>query len=341
MIVRQGEIYLDESHLEALKCEQEYVKRRYQAVAKTLAPEPFRVTRRAAADMIGKSLRHFYRILKRFKGHGILGLRFRSKRPKRIPNRTPRNIEKKILAVRKASGFGPRAVSAIVNESNRREGRPTKVYPSLTYNILVRNGEIERERRIQKKWIRFEWGHPNRLIQTDLTDFNGVPLLTMEDDHSRKGWALVLRNRNDKTVIAGMKKLIQFKYDNLLTDNGCQFSRRNSEIRKYCEEYVNEKHIWTSIHHPQTLGKLSAFQKGLKRFLRHRMNTSRNKTESQRWTKVYVDWYNNGKYHSGIGTYPEMRYSGQCDDKWYYRLVKMFKLEDVLCISPQRGDISP
>jgi hypothetical protein len=341
MIVRQGEIYFDESHVKALKGEPEYVKRRYQAVVKTLVPEPFHITRRAAAEMIGRSLRHFYRILKRFKEYSILGLRFRSKRPKRIPNRTPRNIEKKILAVRKASGFGPGAVSAIVNESNRREGIPARIYPSLTYNILVRNGEIEREKRIQKKWKRFEWGHPNRLIQADLTDFNKVPLLTMEDDHSRKGWALVLRGRKDKTVIAGMKKLIQVKYDNLLTDNGSQFSRRNSEIRKYCDEHVNENHIWTSIHHPQTLGKLSAFQKGLKRFLRHRMNNSRNRTEIQRWIKVYINWYNNGKYHSGIDTYPEMRYSGQCDNKWYDRLVKTLKLEDVLSLSTQRGDISP
>ena len=27
------------------------------------------------------------------------------------------------------------------------------------------------------------------LIQADITYFNGVPLMTMEDDHSRNGWA--------------------------------------------------------------------------------------------------------------------------------------------------------
>lgn len=332
MIILQGEIYLDESHAKALKGEPAYVKKRYAAVARTLASEPFRIIRRKAAEMIKRSVRQMKRIVKRFQEEGIAGLRFKSKRPKRIPRQTSPEIEKKILDVRRASGFGSGPVSVLVNESLGREGKPERVYSSLTYNILVRRGEIERERRLQNEWKRFEWGHPNRLIQADLTTFNGVPILTMEDDYSRKGWALVLAGQKDKTVMAGMKKLIPFKYDNLITDNGSQFSRKNAEIRKYCDEYLNEKHIWTSIHHPETMGKLSAFQKALKRFLRHKLKGSRNRAIIQHWIKVYVDWYNNGRYHSVIETCPEVRYSGQPDSKWYERLVKNLKLEGVLCI---------
>lgn len=333
MIVRRGEIYLDESHVEALKDELEYVRERYRAVVKTLAPEPFRITREKAAEVIKRSLRQLYRIVKRFRDEGIPGLRFRSKRPKTIPNKTPIEIEEKILAVRKATGFGPKPVSDLVNESLRREDRPKRIYPSLTYNILVRGGEIERERQIQKEWKRFEWGHPNHLIQADLTDFNSVPILTMEDDHSRKGWATALHDKRDTTVVEGMKELVRVRYDNLLTDNGSQFSRKNAEIRKYCEEYINEEHIWTSLHHPQTLGKLSAYQKGLKRFLRHRLGSSRNRAEINKWIKIYNGWYNNGKYHSAIDTYPEERYSGQRDSKWYERLVKALKLGNILTIT--------
>jgi hypothetical protein len=155
----------------------------------------------------------------------------------------------------------------------------------------------------------------------------------MEDDHSRRGWATSLKDKKDKTVVEGMKELVKVRYDNLLTDNGCQFSRKNTEIRRYCEDYINEKHIWTSLHHPQTLGKLSAYQKGLKLFLKHRLGSSRNRTEINRWIKIYNAWYNNGKYHSAIDTYPEEKYSGQRDDKWYERLVKALKLEDILTIT--------
>lgn len=131
---------------------------------------------------------------------------------------------------------------------------------------MVRNGEIEIEVRLQKKWKFFEWGHPNHLIQADLTKFNGVPILTMEDDYSCKGWSFALPNMKDKTVIKGTKHLIEEKFGNLLTDNGSQFSRRNSEIRKYCGEFVRGKHIWTGVHHSQTMGKLSAYQTRIETF---------------------------------------------------------------------------
>jgi len=327
--------------MEALKDEEEYVKKRYQAVARTLAPEPFGIQREAAAGMIGRSLRQIYRILRRFKEEGLSGLRLQSRRPKTSPNKTPGDIEAMVVAVREASGFGPNHVSALINESLEREDRSERVYPSLSYGILVRNGVIERQRQERKDWKRFEWGHPDRLIQADLTKLNTVPILTMEDDHSRKGWAMTLKDEMGTTVHAGMGKLVQHQYDNLLTDNGSQFSRLNSEMRKYCDEFVREKHIWTSAHHPETMGKLSAFQKGLKMFVGFKMKGSRNRRRMDHWIRVYVDWYNNGRYHQGIGARPESRYSGQCDDGWYDRLVKELNLEDVLTVARRTGDISP
>lgn len=340
MIVVQGEIYLDEGHVEPLKGEPEYVKERYRAVARTLAKVPFGIPRKAAADLISRSLRQLYRIVRRFLAKGIEGLRFESRRPKTVNNRTPPEIEEIVLAVRRATGFGPEPVSTIVNESLARSGVSRRVYQSLTYNILVRNREIEREKRIQREWKRFEWGHPNRLIQADLTKFNGVPILTMEDDHSRKGWAIALKDQIDKTVVEGMKTLVTARYDNLLTDNGSQFSRRNAIIRRYCEEFINEKHIWTSVHHPETMGKLSAYQKGLKAFLRHRLGMSRNRADINKWTAVYNIWYNNGRQHSVIKTVPEARYSGNPDQSWYDKITRALKLENLDAVA-QRGDISP
>ena len=127
-----------------------------------------------------------------------------------------------------------------------------------------------------------------------------------------------------------MKKLLKIRYDNLLTDNGSQFSRKNKVIREYCQEYINEKHIWTSINHPQTMGKLSAFQKGLERFLHHKLQTSRNIHEIDYYISVYVHWYNNGKYPSVIESYPEERYSGQRDIEWYNHLVTNLKLNEII-----------
>jgi len=332
MIVSRGEIYFEKKDIKLVKKLPKYAKRRYFAISKTLAPKPFGILRKKAAEMIGVSLRHLYRIISRYKEEGIPGLLHRSRRPKRSPNKTPEKEEKVIVQIREASGFGPDCISFLIEESNKRKGIRKKVHSSTVYNILVRNREIEKEKRIQNEWRFFEWGHPRRLIQADLTKFNGVPILTMEDDHSRKGWATALSNQNDATVVDGMKKLVNEKYDNLLTDNGSQFSRLNARIRKYCEENINERHIWTSVHHPQTMGKLSAYQKALKLFLRHRLGRSRNRQMINYWINVFNIWYNNGKKHSSTGTVPEKRYSGKIDDNWYVKLVKALKLESVLTI---------
>ena len=215
MILHRGNIYLAKEHIEKLKSEEEQVQKRYQAVAKTLLPEPFRIVRKKAAEMLGICKRQIQRIVKRFQEEGIEGLRYKSRRPKTSPNQTPNEIEDQIEEVRDASGFGPQDIAVLMDESSRREGKIRKFWPSTIYNILVRKGEIEREKRIQKGCQYFDWLRPNRLIQADLTKFNGVYILTMEDDGTRRGWAVALQNAEEKTVTDGMEKLVRRRYDNL------------------------------------------------------------------------------------------------------------------------------
>jgi len=330
MIVSQGQVYLERGHIELLQREPGYVVERYAAAVRALAPQPFGITRQAAADMLRVSLRHFYRVLKRFKELGIAGLRKLSRRPKTTPRRTPAELEEKVLAVRQATGFGSRRVASIINESIRREGSARQLAPSVAYDILVRGGEIEREKAEFKRWRRFEWGRPNQLLQADLTEFNGTAILTVLDDHSRRAWALALRGRGGETVMDGFRHLLPFRFENLLTDNGCQFSRSNTQMQRFCLERVTKKHIWTSIHHPQTMGKLSAYQKGLKRFLVHKVPDSQDPVEINVQISVYNDFYNNGRFNAGTGGVPEERYSGTPDRHWYGRLVKALKLERYL-----------
>ena len=321
-----------------MKNEPDYVKKRYHALVKTTAKKPFHITRKQAAEMIGRSIRQLLRVLKRFKQEGITGLRYKSKRPKTSPKKIPNHLEQRIVQVRNETGFGPDHISVLLNESFRREGKQRRIHSSLVYHVLVRNKVIDRERRRRKKLRFFEWGHPLHLIQADLTKFNGVYILTMLDDYSRKGWSQALKNGEDDTVIKAMETLIVERFENLLTDNGSQFSRKNKVMREYCEAFVCGKHIWTSIHHPQTMGKLSAYQKGLKRFLFHKLGRSRDKIWINHWMQVYDHWYNNGKYHSGIESYPEQRFTGERDDSWYEPLVKALKLDDMLSMK-KRGDI--
>jgi len=114
--IMRGEVYLDDTHVQLINSEEEYVRQRYFAIARTLVPEGLRITRKQAADMLGISKRQFQRILKRFKGERIEMLRKKSTRPKRSLNRIHKDVEKRIVEVRKATGFGPERIAVIVNK---------------------------------------------------------------------------------------------------------------------------------------------------------------------------------------------------------------------------------
>jgi hypothetical protein len=87
------------------------------------------------------------------------------------------------------------------------------------------------------------------------------------------------------------------------------------------------------------MGKLSNFQKGLKRFLRHRLENSIDLHAIDECISIYVDWYNNGKKVSTTGYYPEERYSGKRDTAGCYaRLVKVLKLDRILSIPVVVGE---
>ena len=331
-IIHLGELFFERSHIELLLKEESYVRHRYHAIVLAKSPQST-LSKRALAKSIGLKTRHFNRLIDRFEKDGIAGLRRQSRRPHRFPSKIPDWLEIRIVKVRVKTGFGSFHIAVLLNKSLEIEKRRRKVNKTTVYRALVRRGQIEAEKKAKIEWKRFEWGHPNRLIQADLTTFNAVPILTSEDDHSRKGWAVRLPDIFDKTVVKGMKHLLKMRYDNLLTDNGTQFSRKNARMRKYCQENINEKHIWASIHHPQTLGKLSAFQKALKAFLFQTVHNSRDKALIDHNIEVFVLWYNNGRFHQGIENYPEVKYSGKRNEDWYNSLVKGLKLEEVLSLA--------
>ena len=111
----------------------------------------------------------------------------------------------------------------------------------------------------------------------------------MEDDHSRKFWAVRLENETDDNVVDGMKQLHDQKYDSLLTDNGSsQFNRRNFIMKKYCDQYNRETYLDIDTS-PTNHGYIQMLR-GLKRFLIHRLGRSSTDHESiDRCILAYID----------------------------------------------------
>ena len=168
MFIRNGEVYLKKHHVQLLKKEPEYVKKRYHAVAGALYSKNNIVREKASRDL-EISMRQFQRLIRRFQEEGIPGLHNKSKKPHRSPNQTPTWLEDLVVKVREETGFSSVNLCQIVNISLENQNKTERVIPRTTSRILVRRGVIESEKRTKKDWKRFEWGHPNQLIQADLT----------------------------------------------------------------------------------------------------------------------------------------------------------------------------
>jgi transposase len=175
MIIVQGEVSLKEWHIAILKRESEIVRKRYYAVSRRLVSNIIRITRQEAAVMISRSKRQLQRVVKRYREEGIRGLRFKSKRPHTTFNKTPVEIENRIINVRKATGFGSEQLANIVNESLNVEHRYDQhVNKTTAYNILTRHSLVDAEKKIIREYKSFERDRPDELLQVDLTRFNGV-----------------------------------------------------------------------------------------------------------------------------------------------------------------------
>ncbi|MDG6929124.1 MAG: hypothetical protein JRN29_03630 [Nitrososphaerota archaeon] len=151
----------------------------------------------------------------------------------------------------------------------------------------------------------------------------------MEDDHSRKGWAM--RQRDD-TVVKGMEALHPAAYENLLTDNGSQFSRMNSTMRRYCESSITGRHVWSSIHHPQTPVQLP---EGAEEVPDAQAREEQGREGGGRLHRGLPSLVQSRQ--DGVHDRTEQRYSGGRDPEWYRKLVAALKLESVLPLSCADG----
>lgn len=322
-LIQGGQIYLAEDHIDELEDAPHYVQDRYLAMVQLHQQmAPFSIEQ--VADKLGRSVRQVYRYLKRFREEGIKGLFNKSRRPKTSPNKTPPELEAKILEVRKATGLGQEHIARLVGGISGR----------TVHRVLARNDEVDNEPRETSEWQRFEWPRPNALIQADLTYYNDVPLLTCQDDHSRHAWATVLPDEDATTVHWALKHELPNQIENILTDNGGQFAKDQPLMREYCLAHVRRKHITARAYHPETLGKIGAFQKALKRFLRHVVGDRLD--ELAHWVEVFTDWYNAGRHHRAIKSVPDERYHGKVAGDADQRLLEAFNISTPA--HPRAGD---
>jgi transposase InsO family protein len=245
----------------------------------------------------------------------------RSSRPHRCPRRTTVEIERRVLAARERTGWGPRLIAG-----------ETGVAHSTVHAILRRHGCSRMLRRPREPFRRYEWPCPGDLLHMDVKRYprfrrpghavtgdrraawlqRSNPLghdyfHAVVDDHSRLAYGELLADEKAATVTAFTERALAWfagrgiTVRRLMTDGAMSY-RRNRSLRQLLTQR-GIRHILTPPYTPRWNGKVERFHQTMEREwakgLRYRNSTARNHALPH-----WLRYYNERRPHSSLGGQP-------------------------------------
>ena len=266
------------------------------------------------ATAMGVSAGTVYKWRRRYRAEGPAGLRDRSSRPKVSPNRTPDDIEAKVIALRKERRIYHR-IAAEAGVSKATVGR------ILTRHGLNRWRDLEPAEPVR----RYERARPGEMIHIDvkkLGRFNkaghritgdragqsnnrGVGWEYVHvciDDHSRMGFADIMPDEKKQSAVAFLQAAVAWyarfgiAVERVMTDNGACY--KSHAFRDACKR-LGLKHIRTKPYTPKTNGKAERFiQSSLREWAYARAyQTSEHRAEELPHWLHHYNWH---RPHAGI-----------------------------------------
>ncbi len=266
------------------------------------------------ATAMGVSASTVHKWWRRFRAEGLAGLLDRSSRPNASPNKTPDDVEKMVIALRKQRRIYQR-IAAEVDVSRATVGR------ILTRHGLNRWRDLEPAEPVR----RYERDKPGEMIHIDIKKlgrFNRIGhRITKDrtgqsnsrgigwefvhvciDDHSRLGFADIMPDEKKQSAVAFLDaalawyKRFNITVERVMTDNGsCYLS---GAFRDACNR-LGIKHIRTKPYTPRTNGKAERFiQSSLREwaYANAYENSERRAKELPHWLHHY-NWH---RPHAGI-----------------------------------------
>jgi len=272
---------------------------------------------------------------KRYRQKGEDGLRDLSTAPHKPAGETPPEVQARVVEVKQKHPFlGSRKVKeflerfegiflsvATVNRILRRFGfKPADeiIQAEARRNDPEKAKAYEEELALaQADWERFCRPRPNDLWQVDLSTFYirglyRVWLVVVIDDHSRYVVNHGLFRQATGEAVLEVLKGAMVKHGlpkEILTDNGAQFTtwKGVTQFEKLLHR-LGIYHTKAAPHHPQTLGKVEAFNKTIEREL---INVEIFRTMEEAGERIhrFIEHYNYERTHQGIGGFtPADRY---------------------------------
>lgn len=262
-----------------------------------------------------------YKWLRRYlENRSLLDLGDRSRRPHSSPNRTPAEVEAKVVELRQAEGWGARKLRHLL----LAEG--IELSESTINRIIKRKGLI-RDRDVHRPALkRFEFEAPNDLWQIDfkgpirLAGKGRCHPMSILDDHSRYlvglialpsiRAELVLSSLVHVFTIFGLPKAI-------LTDHGVPFWGTTSPFGLTTVNVAMSNqgivHLVSGIRHPQTQGKVERLHRTLQQSMNHH-GTPRTMGDCNAFFARFREVYNHDRPHEALGMdVPASRYHPSAD----------------------------
>ena len=266
------------------------------------------------ATAMGASVSTVYKWWRRYRTEGLGGLLDRSSRPNASPNRTPDDVETKVIGLRKERRIYHR-IAAEVGVSRATVGR------ILTRHGLNRWRDLEPAQPVR----RYERDHPGEMIHIDIKKlgrFNRIGhRITKDrtgqsssrgigwefvhvgiDDHSRLGFADIMPDEKKHSAVAFLEAAVAWyrrfniTVERVMTDNGSCY--KSHAFRDACKR-LGLKHIRTKPYTPKTNGKAERFiQSSLREwaYARAYENSEQRARELPHWIHHY-NWH---RPHAGI-----------------------------------------
>jgi hypothetical protein len=168
-----------------------------------------------------------------------------SKRPKTIHKKITKDLEEKIILIKKQTGWGAEKIETLVDLSH------TSINKILSKHKLV-DSPNRKKKRI--RYVRWQRKHPNSLWQIDHSDqkIDDKYVISVIDDCSRKSLAFLAVNKVTTNVVIKLIDDLGKTYGfpkQILTDNGSAYGLKSKhskfdrklkarELSIYVERYI-------------------------------------------------------------------------------------------------------
>lgn len=286
------------------------------------------------AKEMGVSRQCGHKWVTRYRAEGEDGLWDRSSRPRRMPTRTPAELEEAVLVARREHRRGPDGLS------------PEVGVPARTITRILRRHDVPRLcecdpltgeviRASKTTTVRYERSRPGELVHMDVKKIGRIPdgggwrahgrqmgrtsaqkkarigfdyVHSMIDDHSRYAYSEVLDDETAATCAGFFQRAVAAfaaagitRIDEVMTDNHWSYTRSTALAALLAD--LDAKHRLIRPHCPWQNGKVERLNRTLQAEWAYRQVFTTN-TERTNALPIWLEHYNTQRPHSALDGHP-------------------------------------